>query len=138
MNKVSGYSLVFLTFLVASCRDSGKAEAGDCVPHGDDIPRVVGVTQEVGHEEIEDLIARVDSGDADAAYKLYDLFTYSYQDYGIAYYWALKAHDLGHPKANMEFVKSAENNIRAKLLHVEDSKEGIREGSDLLPKGAPP
>lgn len=70
---------------------------------------------ELDVREIADLQRLACDGDGNAAYKLADLNTYSERDYIAAYYWTLKAFELGHPHASLKLIGMQEANFRAQL-----------------------
>ena len=51
------------------------------------------------------------SGDSEAAFALFNQFTYGKRDYGLAYFWAIKARALGNEKITDKTLAICEANI---------------------------
>jgi hypothetical protein len=63
-------------------------------------------------EEYADLADKANKGDAEAAYQLYNNFSYCLnRNYGLAYYWCLRARKLGSAKVTEKEIQIAEKNI---------------------------
>src|SRR6478752_669140 len=109
MNNYSIFAVSVITFFAVSCGkhqvhgSNNGAQNSGCSDKTNEISKVS------SSDEIKELIKSADAENSESAYKLYEIYTYSERDYGIAYFWAVKAHELGSPKATKELVISAEN-----------------------------
>lgn len=65
----------------------------------------------MSNEEYSSFAAKAGSGDHEAAFQLYNNFTYGARNYGLAYFWATKARSLGSTKITQKEIDLAEKNI---------------------------
>lgn len=85
--------------------------------------------------EYSSLAAKASSGDHDAAFQLYNNFTYGKRNYGLAYFWANKAKALGSTKVAQQQIDMAEKNIFSEASSfVDDDTSDSEVEIDELPK----
>lgn len=130
--RVFPYKILCLAVFSSSCEDDRN---GMVVSESDVVETPEGSTDPY-ELEIRDLASKAESGDSQAAYQLYELFTYSNhrKDYGLAFYWAVRAKELNHPLADNTLIETAKNNVIAVFLHDHEADKSIEVTPGLLPE----
>ena len=117
--------------LNSGCNDKPQSEVA-APPAENELMPLSGPAMPDG--EYADLADKANKGDAEAAYQLYNNFTYGMnRNYGLAYYWCLRAQKLGSAKVTEKDIEIAEKNIlSAASAGRLDADEDEVKAEDLL------
>ncbi|WP_367875240.1 hypothetical protein [Luteolibacter sp. Populi] len=122
--NTNNYLMAMLLLCGSSCDgrkqadpSSETAEAPNPVAKGEE--KIGGISLShpfITDEEYAAQAQKAQAGDGDAAFALYNQFSYGKRDYGLAYFWAMKAKALGNPKITDKTLGICETNIMSQAL----------------------
>jgi hypothetical protein len=132
MNILLHFITIFFTLVMSSCEKKDPIRVEPATAPGEEQFSIS--SPFMTDREYSSLAAKASSGDHDAAFQLYNNFTYGRRNYGLAYYWATKAKALGSTKVTQKQIDLAEKNIfsEASSFGSDDANDSEVEFEDLL------